>query len=127
VSSTSRLLATDLHTETVTSNDYNNPHEIFQSHFTSSQADLLYSSVVLVPLRLLPPLVPLLICSERLAFTWKLQTTNCLGQVKVKVTLRLTVSQSVSVGVEPHLGLMTRYLLLFVTYGLVFFFVGRPL
>jgi hypothetical protein len=33
--------------------------------------------------------------------------------VKVKVTLRLTVGQSVSLGVEPHLGLMTRYLLLF--------------
>jgi hypothetical protein len=33
--------------------------------------------------------------------------------VKVKVTLRLTVSQSVSLGVEPHLGLMTRYLILF--------------
>jgi hypothetical protein len=49
-----------------------------------------------------------------------------VGQkVKVKVTLRLTVSQSVSLGVEPHLGLMTRYLLLFDSYGLVF--VGRPL
>jgi hypothetical protein len=37
-------------------------------------------------------------------------------KVKVKVTLRLdgqSVSQSVSLGVEPHLGLMTRYLLLF--------------
>jgi hypothetical protein len=44
---------------------------------------------------------------------------------KVKVTLRLTVSQSASLGVEPHLGLMTRYLLLFESYGLVF--VGRPL
>jgi hypothetical protein len=32
-------------------------------------------------------------------------TTHC---VKVKVTLRLTVSQSVSFGVEPHLWLMTR-------------------
>jgi hypothetical protein len=32
--------------------------------------------------------------------------------VKVKVTLRLTVSQSASLRVEPHLGLMTRYLLL---------------
>jgi hypothetical protein len=32
-------------------------------------------------------------------------------KVKVKVTLRLTVSQSVSLGVEPHLGLMTRDLL----------------
>jgi hypothetical protein len=31
---------------------------------------------------------------------------------QVKVTLRLTVSQSVSLGVEPHLGPMTRYLLL---------------
>jgi hypothetical protein len=43
----------------------------------------------------------------------------------VEVTLRLTVSQSVSLGVEPHLGLMTRYLLLFDNYGLAF--VGRPL
>jgi hypothetical protein len=49
--------------------------------------------------------------------------------VKVKVTLRLTVSQSVSqsasLGVEPHLGLMTRYLLLFDSYRLVI--VLRPL
>jgi hypothetical protein len=45
-------------------------------------------------------------------------------KVKVKVTLRLTVSQSVSFGVEPHLGLMTRYLLLFDSYGLVF--CGAP-
>jgi hypothetical protein len=52
---------------------------------------------------------------------------HCTSQVKVevKVTLRLTVSQSLSLGVEPHLGLMTRYLLLFDNYGLVF--VGRPL
>jgi hypothetical protein len=45
-------------------------------------------------------------------------------RVKVKITLRLTViqsvSQSVSLGVEPHLGLMTRYLFLFDSYGLVF-------
>jgi hypothetical protein len=45
--------------------------------------------------------------------------------LKVKVTLRLTVSQSVSLGVEPHLGIMTRFLLLFESYGLVF--VRRPL
>jgi hypothetical protein len=45
--------------------------------------------------------------------------------VKVKVTLRLTVRQSVSLGVEPHLGLMPRYLLLFDSYGLVF--VGHTL
>jgi hypothetical protein len=47
------------------------------------------------------------------------------NQVKVKVTLRLTVGQSVSLGVEPHLGLMSRYLLLFDSYSLVC--VGRPL
>jgi hypothetical protein len=41
-----------------------------------------------------------------------------LSQVKVKVTLRLTVGQSVCIGVEPQL-------LLFDSYGLVF--VGRPL
>jgi hypothetical protein len=40
-------------------------------------------------------------------------------QVQVQVTLRRTVSQSVSLGVEPHLGPMTRYLLLFGIYGLV--------
>jgi hypothetical protein len=44
--------------------------------------------------------------------------TICDTVVKVKVAkviLRLTVGQSVSLGVEPHLGLMTGYLLLFVT------------
>jgi hypothetical protein len=46
-------------------------------------------------------------------------------KVKVKVTLRLTVSQSESLGVEPHLGPMTRYLLLCDSYGLVL--AGRPL
>jgi hypothetical protein len=48
---------------------------------------------------------------------------------KVKVTLRLTVGQSVSqpasLGVEPHLGLMTIYLLLFDIYSL--FIVGHHL
>jgi hypothetical protein len=39
---------------------------------------------------------------------------------KSKVTLRLTVDQSVNLGVEPHLGLMTGYLLLFDNYGLLF-------
>jgi hypothetical protein len=43
---------------------------------------------------------------------------------EVKVTFRMTVSQSVSVGVEPHVGLMTTYLLLFDSYGLVF--CGAP-
>jgi hypothetical protein len=31
-------------------------------------------------------------------------------ELRVRVTLRLTVSQSVCLGVEPRLGLMTRYL-----------------
>jgi hypothetical protein len=47
------------------------------------------------------------------------------GKVKVKVTLLLTITQSVSLGVEPHLGLMIRYLLLFDNYSLVI--VGRSL
>jgi hypothetical protein len=47
-----------------------------------------------------------------------------LLKVKVKVTLRLTVGQTVSLGVEPYLGLMTRYLFLFEIYGLVF--CGAP-
>jgi hypothetical protein len=36
----------------------------------------------------------------------------------------MTVSQPVSLGVDPHLGLMTRYLLLFDSYG--FAFCGAP-
>jgi hypothetical protein len=44
---------------------------------------------------------------------------------QVKVTLRLTISQSVSSGVEPHLRPMARYFLLFDSYGLVI--LGRPL
>jgi hypothetical protein len=64
---------------------------------------LLYSSVVQVPLRLFPPLI----------------------LIKVKVTLRLTVSQSVS---QPWCraksGLITRFLLLFDSFGLLF--CGAP-
>jgi hypothetical protein len=48
-----------------------------------------------------------------------------LCQIEVKVTLRLTVSQSVNLGVKPHLGHMTRYLLLCDSYGSVL--GGRPL
>jgi hypothetical protein len=55
----------------------------------------------------------------------KLNRRKGFVKVKVKVTLRMTVTQSVSLGVEPHLGLMIRYLLLFDNYGLVF--LGRPL
>jgi hypothetical protein len=51
-------------------------------------------------------------------FPWLLFKTLSLllkhsNLFKVKFTLRLTISQSVNLGVEPHLGLMTRYLLLF--------------
>jgi hypothetical protein len=52
-------------------------------------------------------------------------STRVTAGVQVKVTLRLTVSQSASFGVEPHLGLMNRYLLPFDSYGIVF--VGRLL
>jgi hypothetical protein len=48
------------------------------------------------------------------------QTANYLG----RQSHIATDGQSVSLGVEPHLGLMTRYLVLFDSYG---FFVGRPL
>jgi hypothetical protein len=48
-----------------------------------------------------------------------------ISKVKVKVTLRLTVNQSLSLGVKPHLGPTTSYLLLCDSYGLVL--VGRPL
>jgi hypothetical protein len=41
-------------------------------------------------------------------------------QFKVKVTLQLTVGQSVSLGVEPQ------YLLLFDSYGLVFVYAAGP-
>jgi hypothetical protein len=51
---------------------------------------------------------------------------NWLRQrIKLKVTLRVTVSQSVSLGVEHHFGLITIYLLLFDSYDL--FSIGRPL
>jgi hypothetical protein len=92
-----------LHTETITQITTVLMYEIFQSYFTSSQAELLYSPVLLVSLRLLR----LTTDFNAAAFHSK---TELLVKVKVKVTLRLTVSQSVSLGVEPHLGLMTRYL-----------------
>jgi hypothetical protein len=40
--------------------------------------------------------------------------------LRVEVTFRLTVSQLASLGVQPHLGLMTRYVLLFENYGIVY-------
>jgi hypothetical protein len=62
-------------------------------------------------------------CLEARSFTSDSTTLLLLflllpKQVKFKVTLRLTASQSVSLGVEPQLGLTTRCLLLFGSYGL---------
>jgi hypothetical protein len=42
-------------------------------------------------------------------------SNHCRGKVKVKLTLRLTVNQSVCLGVEPALGLVTRFFFLRVT------------
>jgi hypothetical protein len=74
-------------------------------------------------------------CVNKLCCKLDLRTISSVSSYKfiiedcylsqVKVTLRLTVSQSVSLGVEPHMGLMVRYLLLFDSYGVIF--VGRPL
>jgi hypothetical protein len=72
-----------------------------------------------VPLGIKPHLGP------RTRVLLLLDSCGFVGQVKVKVTLRLTASRSVTYGVQPHLRLMTKYLLLFDSYGLVF--VGRPL
>jgi hypothetical protein len=76
-------------------------------------------SVITAPQRLFM----CIFCCSYIATQSELHALICI--VKVKVTLRLTISQSVGLGVEPHLGLMTRYLLLFDTYGLVF--LGPPL
>jgi hypothetical protein len=62
---------------------------------------------------------------------WKYSTTPPHGvrfvwvQVQVEVTFRLTVNQSVSLGVEPRLGLMIRYLSLLNVKVLIF--VGHDL
>jgi hypothetical protein len=54
------------------------------------------------------------------------RTQNCTvpTEVQVKVMLRQSVSRPVCLGIEPYLGLMTRYLLLFYSCGLLS--VGRP-
>jgi hypothetical protein len=84
-------------------------------------ADLLYSAVLLVSVR-----------SFSLRLTWTLlhslrncPRTHCLDRSRSRSHIA-TDGQSVkSLGVEPHLGLMTRYFLLFDSYGLVFF-CGAP-
>jgi hypothetical protein len=48
-----------------------------------------------------------------------LEKINSLIRVRVRVALRPTVSRSVSLGVEPRLGLMTRCYALLDIYGFV--------
>jgi hypothetical protein len=60
----------------------------------------------------------LLSCCKRVS------NCNC-SQSRVRVTLHLTVSQSVRLGVEPRLGLMTRYIFLYESCCPVY--MGRPL
>jgi hypothetical protein len=52
--------------------------------------------------------------------SWTFNYWTAFGILKVKVTLRLIVIQSVNLGVESHLGFMTRYLLLIDSYSHVF-------
>jgi hypothetical protein len=56
-------------------------------------------------------------------------STACLPQqlVRVRVTLQLTVSQSVCLGVEPNLGLLTRDIYFFFLKVTVLSYLGRPL
>jgi hypothetical protein len=113
--SISRLLATDLNAETVASNHC----EVFSSSVTLYFYVLRTRSILVLVLSAVLYLLTYL-------RSWALKSCSfyCY-KVKFKVTLRLTVSQSVSLGADPHLGIMTRYLLLFDSYGLVF--LGRPL
>jgi hypothetical protein len=52
----------------------------------------------------------LVMWSSQLYFYQLLKTPIVCQSFRVRVTLQLTVSQSVCLGVEPRLGLMTRYL-----------------
>jgi hypothetical protein len=115
---TSRILATDL----------SQSHCHFSSHMKSSFHNLI-------------PFLPLFcncqfrrrdssqfLCSQAYILAgWRLETrffTLCQSQSHI-ATVSQSVIQSVSLGVKPNLGPMTRYLLLFDSYDLVI--VGRPL
>jgi hypothetical protein len=102
----------------VTTNNRDNLTELHTPKVTVTTAHIKSSQSWAVAWQRLPTAdVPEL--SPASATRFSLLITENL-KVKVKATLRLTVGQSVSLGVEPHLGLMTRYLLLFDSYGLVF-------
>jgi hypothetical protein len=54
--------------------------------------------------------------------------TGVFRSVRVRVTLQLTVSQSVCLGVEPNLGLLTRDIIFFFFLKVtVLYYLGRPL
>jgi hypothetical protein len=55
------------------------------------------------------------------------QATNSEDIVRVRVTLQLTVSQSVCLGVEPNLGILTRDIYFFFLKITVLSYLGRPL
>jgi hypothetical protein len=57
--------------------------------------------------------------------TCTMTPVNLVKTSQVKVSLRPTVSRSVSLGVKPHLGPKTRFLLLSDSYGFVN--MGHPL
>jgi hypothetical protein len=120
---TSRLLATDLNTETITVS-LNYTLQILVLHIKSSlhSRNLSTNYTALHCTALHCTLHSARVC---LLYMLLALASSNLSQVKVKVILRLTVTQPVRLGVEPHLGLMTRYLLFFGSYGLVF--VRRPL
>jgi hypothetical protein len=91
-----------------------------------------YSCILIYPARLLPADVTSYAARKPIELRHTLTSgielavyIAFINEVEFEDTLRLTVSESVSLGVKPHLGLMTRFLIPFDSYGLVF--VGRPL
>jgi hypothetical protein len=96
---------------------YYSTHKVFKSDVKSSQADFLYSSV------LIKLTACLLACCTPPSYRNTPATYYSASQSLIATDGR-SVSQSVSLGVEPHLRLVTIYLLPFDTYGLVF--CGAP-
>jgi hypothetical protein len=96
--------------------------QITTAHAKSFPACSVFTSSCLV---MAPTMaIPLLPCSSPLWMVAPFQLNWAQSKSKSHCDWR-SVSQSVSLGVEPHLGLMTRHLLLFDSYGLVD--VGRSL
>jgi hypothetical protein len=66
-----------------------------------------------------------ILSDERTGLQFAVQSLNGPSRSEVEVTLQLTVSQSVCQGIEPTLGLVTRYY--FLSEICCFVSVGRPL